>query len=148
MADEKKANIPEENELYTLARTLHNSAPAQHEIQDFLQNIQQKIEQEYMQKIRLAASTLKQNTAAHPPREVGLLRALAAYTDENGRKQIDQLCKQLLFVQTLQKIQTDMAALSEDGALLCTSSKEDCSVSAQSIRMTGLCMMLALICRT
>lgn len=145
MEDERKVNISEENELYALARTLQNSTPAQHEIQDFLQAMQQKIDQEYIQKIRMAASALQQNTASHPPREVGLLRALAAYADESGRSHIEQICQQLLFLQTLQQIQTDVTTLSADGALLCASSKEDCSVSTQTIHMTGLCMMLALI---
>lgn len=145
MQEEEKRNKAEENEVYTLARTLQNSTPAQHEIQDFVQAMQQKIEQEYMQKIRLAASTLQQSTASHPPREVGLLRALAAYTDESGRSRIEQICQQLLFFQTVQKIQSDVDSLSGDGALLCTSSKEECAVSTQSIRMTGLCMILALL---
>ena len=136
-----------ENTVLELARSLQNTNTAQRETADFLQLMRQHLEQDSLQKIRSAASLQKCDAVEHPPREVTLLRALSAFTDERGKRQLDTACRSLLFCHTLQQIQQNIASCTQDGAFLETRSQSDgtCQPTPDTIRMAGLCMALSLL---
>ena len=70
----------EENNVFHLAKILQNTDSARNELQTFLQAMQTRVEQDYLQKIQAAAALQQADAVEHPPREVTLLRALGAFT--------------------------------------------------------------------
>ena len=99
------------------------------------------------QKIRTAAKNEKAFSVEHPPREVTLLRALSAFTDDKGREQLDRMTQSLLFLHTMQHIQQNVQELSS-GNLLAARSAEGQPAeefpSARSAQLAGLLLTLAL----
>ncbi len=135
-----------ENNIYALARTLQQTSSLERDFSQMLSALQNTIETEYLQKIRSAAKTERSLSIEHPPKEVTLLRALSAFTDEKGRGQIDRMAEGLLFLHTLQNIQQNVQTLSA-GNLLETRSAGDVPAdppSLQSAQMAGLLLTLAL----
>ena len=84
----------------------------------------------------------------HPPREVTLLRALSAFTDDRGREQLDRMTQSLLFLHTMQHIQQNVQELSSGNLLAARSAEggpaEDLP-SARSAQMAGLLLTLAMM---
>lgn len=132
----------EENQVFALARTLQNTTGAQREIASFLDAMRQKIDVEYLQKIRTAAALQQQEAVSQPPKEVTLLRALSAFVDTNTQKRFHDICQSLLFCHTLQQIQNGMYG---EDALLEARSQGESYVSPASLQFAGFCMMLSLL---
>ena len=135
----------EENQVFALARTLQNTTSAQSEIASFLDTMRQKIDIEYLQKIRTAATLQQQEAVSQPPKEVTLLRALSAFVDTDTQKRLHDVCQSLLFCHTLQQIQNGMHY---DDALLQARSQGESFVSPASLQFAGFCMMLSLLEQT
>ena len=137
-----------ENTLYTLARSLQNTNHLQRDFSEMLSSLQHTIETEYLQKIRTAARNEKSFSVEHPPKEVTLLRALSAFTDETGRDQIERMTQSLLFLHTMQQIRQDVQTFSS-GNLLEARSAEGLPAeelpSARSVQMAGLLLTLAML---
>ena len=134
-----------ENNFLALAHTLQQSTSLDHSLAEMLSGLKKSVEQEYLQKIHAAADAEKAFTVEHPPREVTLLRALAPFTDEKGRSQLDRLSQSLLFLHSLQHVQQRVQTLSS-GSLLETRSAggQSSPLSAHSAQMAGLLLTLAL----
>lgn len=132
----------EENQVFALARTLQNTTGAQREIASFLDTMRQKIDTEYLQKIRAAAALQQQEAISQPPKEVTLLRALSAFVDTDTQKRFHDVCQGLLFCHTLQQIQNGMHY---DDTLLQARSQGESGLSPASIQLAGFCMMLSLL---
>ena len=134
-----------ENNLYALARTLQQTDGLQRSFTEMLSALRESVEKDYIHKIHSAADHEKAFAVEHPPREVTLLRALSAFTDEKGRDQIDRMTQSLLFLHSLQHVQQNVQNLSM-GNLLEARSAETAEElpSAQSARMAGLLLTLAL----
>ena len=138
-----------EHTVYSLAKTLQNTNGLEQDLTKMLSGFQDTIEKEYLLKIRSAADFEKNLAHAHPPREVTLLRAAAAFLDENGRQQIDRMTQGLLFLHTLQQIQRDVAEVSSGNLLEARSTDssgeaEEAPPSLRSAQMAGLLLTLAL----
>lgn len=136
-----------ENTIYALARTLQQTSGLEQDFNQMLSSLQNTIETEYLQKIRTAAKTEKNFSVEHPPKEVTLLRALSAFTDEKGREQLDRINQSLLFLHTMQHIQQHVQALSAGNLLEARSTNSNAAEelpSAHSARMAGLLLTLAL----
>lgn len=95
----------EENTVFRLTKSLENTDGITKELSKLQYALKQMVEQDYLQKIHSAAQEEKAVTIEHPPREVTLLRALSAFTDEAGKQRLDQICQSLLLLQTMTKIQ-------------------------------------------
>ena len=136
-----------ENSIYTLARTLQHTDNLQKDLRQMFSTLQQNIETNYLQKIRNAARNEKTFSVEHPPREVTLLRALSAFTDETGRQQIDRMTQSLLFLHSLQHIQQNVQQFS-DGSLLAARSAEGTPAEEMpplsSAQLAGFLLTLAL----
>lgn len=134
-----------ENNLYSLARSLQKTDSLQQAISQMLSGIRESVENDYLQKIRFAADAEKAFAVEHPPREVTLLRALSAFTDENGRSQIDRMTQSLLFLHSLQHVHQHVQTLS-DGNLLEVRSAESGEEppSLHSTQLAGLLLTIAL----
>ncbi|WP_458407161.1 hypothetical protein [Anaerotignum sp.] len=138
-----------ENTIYALARTLQQSNGLKQDFNQMLSALQNTIETEYLQKIRTAAKTEKTFSVEHPPKEVTLLRALSAFTDENGREQLDRISQSLMFLHTMQHIQQNVQALSAGNLLEIRSAEgTEALPSPHSVQMAGLLLTLALLERT
>lgn len=136
-----------ENNLYTLARTLQQTDSLEQNLSQMLSTLRESVEKEYLQKIHVAADAEKAFSVEHPPREVTLLRALSAFTDDHSKLQIDRMTQGLLFLHSLQHIHQNVQSLSA-GNLLEARSTEGLSAeelpSARSAQMAGLLLTLAL----
>ena len=134
-----------ENNFLALAHTLQQSTSLDHSLAEMLSGLKKSVEQEYLQKIHAAADAEKAFTVEHPPREVTLLRALAPFTDEKGRSQLDRLSQSLLFLHSLQHVQQRVQSLSSDNLLEARSvDGQSPAPSAHSVQMAGLLLTLAL----
>lgn len=137
-----------ENTIYALARSLQQTSGLEQSLNQMLSSLKSTVETDYLQKIRTAAKTEKNFSVEHPPKEVTLLRALSAFTDEKGREQLDRMTQSLLFLHTMQHIQQNVQELSS-GNLLAARSAEGQSAeelpSARSVQMAGLLLTLAMI---
>lgn len=136
-----------ENTIFTLARTLQQTNGLEQDFARMLSSLKDSIETEYLQKIRDAASAEKQLSVEHPPREVTLLRALSAFTNDNGKEQIDRMTRSLLFLHSMQHIQQNVQSLSAGNLLEARSNKgnpQDDLPSPQSTEMAVLLLTLAL----
>lgn len=137
----------EENNVFHLAKVLENTESAKNELQTFLHTMQTRVEQDYLQKIQAAAALQQADAVEHPPREVTLLRALRAFTDDAGRQRLDEVCRSLMLFHTMGQIQQNVAASLTEGSPLAVrdrSGETACGPSAQTVRMAGLLMMLCL----
>ena len=136
-----------ENTIYTLARSLQKTSGLERDLQNMLSSLQETVETEYLQKIRSAARTEKAFSIEHPPKEVTLLRALSAFTDEKGREQIDRMAQSLLFLHTMQHIHQNVQDISAGNLLEARSAEggppEDLP-SLRSAQLAGLLLTLAL----
>lgn len=134
-----------ENTIYTLARTLQQTNGLEQSLQQMLSGLRENIEKEYLQKIQDAADSEKTFAIEHPPREVTLLRALSAFTDDTGKEQLERMTQSLLFLHTFQQIQRNVQDITA-GNLLETRSAEGQPElpSARSAQMAGLLLTLAL----
>lgn len=136
-----------ENTIYALARTLQQTGGLERDFSQMLSSLQNTVETEYLQKIRSAARSEKNYSVEHPPKEVTLLRALSAFTDEKGREQLDRMTQSLLFLHTMQHIQQNVHALSAGNLLEARSSDGSAAEeppSVHSARLAGLLLTLAL----
>ena len=136
-----------ENTLYTLARSLQQTGSLEQNLSQSLFHLREAVEKEYLQKIRIAADAEKSFAIEHPPREVTLLRALSAFTDENGKEQIDRMAQGLLFLHTLQHVQQNVQDLTSGSLLEARSTEGPLTEefpSAHSARMAGFLLTLAL----
>lgn len=136
-----------ENTVYSLAKTLQNTSALERDFSQMFSSLQDTIEKEYLLKIRSAANQEKAFAVEHPPKEVTLLRALSAFTDENGKQQIDRMTHSLLFLHTLQQVQQRVADFSQAGTLLEARSADGSSdsPSPRSAQMAGLLLALSLM---
>ena len=135
-----------ENNLYTLARSLQKTDSLQQDLSRMLSDLRESVEKDYLQKIRLAADAEKSLAVEHPPREVTLLRALSAFTDENGKEQIDRLSQSLLFLHTLRHIHQNVQTLSSGNLLEARNAGSSEEMPApHSAQMAGFLLTLALM---
>ncbi len=138
-----------ENTLYNLAQTLQNNDFAKQETSTFLEAIHQKMEQEYLCKIRSAASAQKDAATKHPPKEVTLLRAVSPFLDTAGQQRMDMLCRTLMLRHTVSQIAENVQNLSADGSFLETRSQQNgentSALSPQAVQTAGLLTILSLL---
>lgn len=136
-----------ENTIYTLARSLQQTSGLEQSLNQMLSALKSTVESDYLQKIRTAAKNEKAFSVEHPPREVTLLRALSAFTDDKGREQLDRMTQSLLFLHTMQHIQQNVQELSSDNLLAARSAEGQPAEefpSARSAQLAGLLLTLAL----
>lgn len=137
----------EENNVFHLASLLENTESARNELHTFWRTMQTKVQQEYLQKIQAAAAMQRANAVEHPPREVTLLRALQAFTDDAGKRQLDDVCRSLMLLHTMGQIQQNVVCSLAEGSTLAArdrSGETGGAPSPQTVRMAGLLMMLSL----
>lgn len=134
--------------VYTLAKTLQNTDSLEQNMGQMLSAFRETLEKDYLLKIRSAAESEKAFAAAHPPREVTLLRAMAAFADDHGKQQIERMTQGLLFLHTLQHIRQGVETFGQNGTLLAARSADGTTdtepPSIQSARTAGLLLALAL----
>lgn len=137
----------ERNMVYELAKTLQHTEGLERDFQEMASSLRDVIEKNYIQKIQMAAGTQKALAVEHPPKEVTLLRAIAPFLNENGKGQMQELSRSLLIMHTLQNVNSSVASITEDGALLAARSSDKSSetLDPQSAKIAGLLMALAVV---
>lgn len=137
----------ERNMVYELAKTLQHTDGLERDFQEMASSLRDVIEKNYIQKIQMAAGTQKALAVEHPPKEVTLLRAIAPFLNENGKGQMQELSRSLLIMHTLQNVNSSVASITEDGALLAARSSDGAfeNLDPQSAKIAGLLMALAVV---
>lgn len=137
----------EENTVYHLAQTLQNTQELQEAFSNLQHTLYDMVEKNYLSKIQTAARAERDMTIEHPSKEVTLLRALAPFTDERGQERIQEICHNLLFLQTMGNIQQNVKHLTEEGALLAVRSagNEHNPPSPISAQLAGILMTWTLL---
>lgn len=140
----------QKNDIIELTQLLQDGGGLENELTEVMGVLRETLEKKYIKKIHAAARARQEETVSHPPKEVTLLRAMKAFTDESGRSQMDGMIQALLLMNTIQNINESVATLSSPGLLQAMSSGGQSPVDTAEIlpdkdaRLTGLLMTLAL----
>ncbi|MDD4844315.1 MAG: hypothetical protein PHU31_08280 [Anaerotignum sp.] len=137
----------EQNLVYELAKTLQKTEGLEKDFLEMATSLREAIEKNYVQKIQMAAGNQKSFAVEHPPKEVTLLRAISPFLDENNRGQINDICRSLLFMHTLQNVNENVSNITQDGALIAARSSDgsEDNLNPQSAKIAGLLMSIALM---
>ncbi len=137
----------EQNLVYELAKTLQKTEGLEKDFLEMATSLREAIEKNYVQKIQMAAGNQKAFAVEHPPKEVTLLRAVAPFLDESNRGQINDICRSLLFMHTLQNVNENVTSITQDGALIAARSSDgsEGNLNPQSAQIAGLLMSIALM---
>lgn len=143
----------EKNDIYELTRLMSDKDGLQNELTEMMDILRDTLQKKYVNKIHAAARERKDEAFAHPPKEVTLLRALKAFTNEDSAGQLDNMIQTLLFVNTIRKINEGVSALSspQPQLLQAMSSGEnsdapttDQTIVSEHAQATGILLTLAL----
>ena len=137
----------EQNLVYELAKTLQKTEGLEKDFLEMATTLRESIEKNYVQKIQMAAGCQKDFCFDHPPKEVTLLRAMAPFLDEGSRGQIHDICRSLLFMQTIKNVNENVSCITQDGALIAARSSDgsEGNLNPQSAQIAGLLMSIALM---
>jgi len=101
------------NAVYEISRLLGNQEELSLSFSQIIESFQEVLNKQYVQKIHSAARAEHDVVVSHPPREVSLLRALRAFTDDSGKGFLDQAINSVFLMQTIQHINQDVTTLSQ-----------------------------------
>lgn len=142
------------NDIYELTKLLYNQEGLENDIAEVLSMFQENLQKKYVKKIHATANAQQESVVEHPPKEVTLLRAMRAFTDDNGKQRMDNMIQTILMMNTVKKINDSVSDLSSSKSqLLQTMSSEGTSaeqiseeadIPEGSAKMTGLLLTLAL----
>ena len=138
------------NELYELTRLIEDREGLQNDFTKVMELFRETLHKKYVTKIHAAANAQQDAVVEHPPKEVTLLRAMRAFTDETGQDKMDNIIQTLLFMNTVRNINEKVSDLTEGkNQMLQTMSSEgnlpaEPEFSENSTRITGLLLTLAL----
>ena len=138
----------EKNDIYELSRLLGNKDGLKNDFSQIMTMFRDTIQKKYLQKLHATANQRQNAVMEHPPKEVTLLRAMKAFTNDTGKQQMDNMIQALLFLQTIQNINQDVSLLLENKEQTLQAMEADQSAAPLSFdnhtRMTGLLVTLAL----
>ena len=138
----------EKNDIYELSRLLGNKDGLENDFSQIMTMFRDTIQKKYLQKLHATANQRQNAVMEHPPKEVTLLRAMKAFTNDTGKQQMDNMIQALLFLQTIQNINQDVSLLLENKEQTLQAMEADQSAAPLSFdnhtRMRGLLVTLAL----
>ena len=138
----------EKNDIYELSQLLGNQNGLENDFSQIITTLRDTLQKKYIQKLHATASARQNDVIEHPPREVTLLRAMKAFTNDNGKQQMDNMIQALLFLQSIQNVGQDVSyLLANKEQTLQAMGADQSSAPIQfdsSTRMTGLLITLAL----
>ncbi len=138
----------EKNDIYELSRLLGNKDGLENDFSNMITMFRDTLQKKYLQKLHATADQRQHAVMEHPPREVTLLRAMKAFTNDAGKQQMDNMIQALLFMQTIQNINQDVSLLLENKEQTLQAMEADSAPTPSSFdsqaRMTGLLVTLAL----
>ena len=147
----KGGYIMDYNAVCEISRLLGNQEELQLSFSQMLESFQEVLNKQYVQKIHSAARAEHDIVTSHPPREVTLLRALQAFTDEGGKSCLNQAINSVFFLQTLRHINESVSNISQNQEqCLQTMSNEGSNGDAPPIlrenpQLAGLLLSLSLL---
>lgn len=137
----------EKNDIYELSQILNQNGLG-NDFSQIAATLRDTIQKKYIQKLHAAANVRQNDVVEHPSKEVTLLRAMKAFTNENGKQQMDHIIQSLLFLQSIQNVNQDVSyLLANREQTLQAMGADQSSTPIQfdnSTRMTGLLITLAL----
>lgn len=138
----------EKNDIYELSQLLGNQNGLENDFSQIITTLRDTLQKKYIQKLHATASARQNDVIEHPPREVTLLRAMKAFTNDIGKQQMDNMIQALLFLQSIQNVGQDVSyLLANKEQTLQAMGADQSSAPIQfdsSTRMTGLLITLAL----
>ena len=91
----------EKNDIYELSQLLGNQNGLENDFSQIITTLRDTLQKKYIQKLHATASARQNDVIEHPPREVTLLRAMKAFTNDIGKQQMDNMIQALLFLQSM-----------------------------------------------
>ncbi len=138
----------ENNDIYELSQLLGNQNGLGNDFSQVMTTLRETLQKKYIQKLHAAAQARQNDVIEHPSREVTLLRAMKAFTNESGKQQMDNMIQALLFLQSIQNVGQDVSyLLANKEQTLQAMGADQASAPIQfdsTTRMTGLLLTLAL----
>ncbi len=138
------------NELYELTRLIEDRGGLGNDFTQIMEQFRETLNKKYVTKIHAAANAQQDAVVEHPPKEVTLLRAMRAFSDETGKEKMDNIIQMLLFMNTVQNINEKVNDLSKrNNQMLQTMSTDgtppdEPEFSESSTKIAGLLLTLAL----
>lgn len=140
----------EKSELYDLARLIDNKEGLGNDFSNVMDLFRDTLQKKYVSKIHAAANAQEEAVVEHPSKEVTLLRAMRAFTEESKRGQMDQMIQMILFMNKAKNVNETVSELTKgNNQMLQTMSSdgtppEKPEVSESSTKIAGLLLTLAL----
>lgn len=140
----------EKNDIYELSHLLGNQDGLGKDFAQLMHAFQETLQQKYIQRLHTTAKQRQNEVIEHPSKEVTLLRAMRAFTNDNGKQQMDSMIQSLLFLQAIQNINQDVTSFLENRESTLQAMGADNAQapatfpSDENARMTGLLLTLAL----
>ena len=138
----------EKNDIYELSQLLGNQNGLENDFSQIITTLKDTLQKKYIQKLHNTANETQNAVIEHPPREVTLLRAMKAFTNDTGKQQMDNMIQALLFLQSIQNVGQDVSyLLANKEQTLQAMGADQSAIPIQfdtTTRMTGLLITLAL----
>jgi len=138
----------ENNDIYELSQLLGNQNGLESDFSQIMTTLRETLQKKYIKKLHATASARQNDVIEHPPREVTLLRAMKAFTNDSGKQQMDNMIQALLFLQSIQNVGQDVSfLLANKEQTLQAMGADQATAPIQfdtTTRMTGLLITLAL----
>lgn len=138
----------EKNDIYELSQLLGNQNGLGNDFSQIMNTLRETLQKKYIQKLHATAQARQSDVMEHPPREVTLLRAMKAFTNESGKQQMENMIQALLFFQSIQNVGQDVSyLLANKEQTLQAMGADQASAPIQfdhTTRMTGLLLTLTL----
>lgn len=145
---QKRGYAMENNDIYELSQLLGNQNGLENDFSQIFTTLRETLQKKYIQKLHATASARHNDVIEHPSREVTLLRAMKAFTNDNGKQQMDNMIQALLFLQSIQNVGQDVSSLLANKEQTLQAMGADQATAPiqfdSTTRMTGLLITLAL----
>lgn len=139
------------NELYELTRLIGNSGGLENDFSQIMQLFKETLEKKYVSKLHAAAKSQELAVIESPSREVNLMRAVQAFTNENGHSQMDKMIEQLQLINAIKNINESVSSLSQNREQMLQAMSADgkaplieADFPENSPQLTGLLLTLAM----
>ncbi len=134
----------EDNKIFEALSLINSHNDIDNELNAAAQGIQDILRRKYVQKLYNAVNESRIEAQSHPSREVVLLKALKAYSGDTNCQKIDGIIDTFNFISTLNNINKSLNDVSIDSVKALS---QDNSISASSVNITRLLLVLALFNR-
>lgn len=108
--------MADKNGIYEITKLIGDKEGFEQDFSDIINSFKETLQKKYLSKLHSVANAQQSAVVEHPPKEVTLLRALREFTDESNKGQMNQMIDIMLFMNTVQNIQSNLSSLTQSHA--------------------------------